>query len=163
MWLSSSKTSARSAPSVVLMRSQSSCSWAFPLFGSVLTASFHIDTGASDRWRSYRPSLTSSLRPGVVLIAEFLGEAESSTEFEQVFEAPPLGVCRGGASRGSPGKGVWLLVFLDHLIVEIFKARGVKGRQSFEFAGHRWVTAHQLLHRDILSFIFCKTQISLST
>jgi len=45
----------------------------------VLTASFHIDTGASDRWRSYRPSLTSSLRPGVVLVAEFLGEAEGNT------------------------------------------------------------------------------------
>jgi hypothetical protein len=56
------------------------------LFGSALTVSFLRDTGASDRWRSYRPSLTSSLRPGVVLVAEFLGEAESNTEFEQVFE-----------------------------------------------------------------------------
>ena len=60
MWLSSSKTSARSAPSVVRMRSQSSCSWAFPLFGSVLTVTLLIDNGASDVWRSYWPSLTSS-------------------------------------------------------------------------------------------------------
>ena len=60
MWLSSSKTSARSAPSVVLTRSQSSCSWALPLFGSVLTVSLLVDTGASDVWRSYWPSLTSS-------------------------------------------------------------------------------------------------------
>jgi hypothetical protein len=51
----------------------------------VLTFSFPIETGASDRWRSYWPSLTSSLRPGVVLGAEFLGEAESNTDFEQVF------------------------------------------------------------------------------
>jgi hypothetical protein len=44
-----------------------------------------VDNGASDVWRSYRPSLTSSHRPRVVLGAEFLGEAESNTEFEQMF------------------------------------------------------------------------------
>jgi hypothetical protein len=55
------------------------------LFGSVLTVSLLVDTGASDVWRSYWPSLTSSLRPGFLLGAEFLGEAESNTEFEQVF------------------------------------------------------------------------------
>jgi hypothetical protein len=44
----------------VRMRSQSSCSWAFPLFGSVLTVTLLIDNGASDVWRSYWPSLTSS-------------------------------------------------------------------------------------------------------
>jgi hypothetical protein len=80
------------------MRSQSSCSWAFPLFGSALTVSFLRDTGASDRWRSYRPSLTSSLRPGVVLVAEFLGEAESNTQFEQVFEV------ESEPARGFEGK-----------------------------------------------------------
>ena len=47
------------------MRSQSSCSWvSFSLF-SALTVSFLVDNGASDRWRSYRPSLTSWLGPGV--------------------------------------------------------------------------------------------------
>jgi hypothetical protein len=52
---------------------------------SAFTVSSLIDKGASDRWRSYRPSLTSSLGPGVALEAEFLGEAESNIEFEQVF------------------------------------------------------------------------------
>jgi hypothetical protein len=53
---------------------------------SVLTVSFSLGNSASDRWRSYRPSLTSSLGPGVALGAEFLGEAESNIEFEQMFE-----------------------------------------------------------------------------
>jgi hypothetical protein len=52
---------------------------------AVITVSLLIDTGASDGWRSYRQSLTSSLWPGVALEAEFLGEAESNIEFEQVF------------------------------------------------------------------------------
>ena len=52
----------------------------------MLTVSFSFDTGASSWWRSYSPSLTSSLELGVALGTEFLGEAQSSTDFEQVFE-----------------------------------------------------------------------------